>query len=316
MINPENRIVTVFGGGGFIGRYVCEQLFKRDLRVRVACRNPRAAYFLQPLATVGQFGAVRADIADRDSVRAAVTGASAVINLVGTFKGSLHAAHVDGAKNVAEAAREIAAEALVHISAIGADPTAESAYGRTKGEGELAVRAAFPAATIVRPSIVFGPEDDLTNRLAALSRLPVLPVVAAERRFQPIYVRDIATAIAKAALEPAAHSGKIYELGGPQVMTMEDIYAACARAAGREPELVQLPNVASAFLSWFGFLPGAPLTRDQWKMLQTDNLPARNANGLEAFGIKPTALESVAPEWLQRFRQGGRWSAHSLEQAA
>jgi NADH dehydrogenase len=316
MLNPDNRIVTVFGGAGFIGRYVCEQLFKQGLRVRVACRDPRQAYFLQPLASVGQWGAVRAEVANRRSVEAAVANASAVINLVGTFSGSLHAAHVEGARNIAEAASATGASSLVHISAIGSDPNSDAVYGRTKGEGELAVRAAFPDATIIRPSIVFGPEDDLTNRLAALSRLPVLPVVAAARRFQPVYVKDIAKAICMAALDPAEFGGKTFEIGGPQVMTMEDIYATCARAAGREPDLVGMPNFASAFLSLFGFLPGAPLTRDQWKMLQRDNLPAKKSKGLEAFGIEPTALASVAPEWLQRYRQGGRWSARVAREVA
>jgi NADH dehydrogenase len=316
MLNADSRIVTVFGGGGFIGRYVCEQLFKQDVRVRVACRDPRSAYFLQPLAPVGALGLVHADVANRDSVRAAVNGASAVINLVGTFSGSLQATHVDGARNIAEAARDLGAGSLVHVSAIGADSSADSVYGRTKGEGEEAVRGAFPNATIIRPSIVFGPEDDLTNRLAALSRLPLLPVVAAKRRFQPVYVKDIAKAIAMAALDPRSFGGRTFEIGGPKVMTMEDIYATAARAAGREPELLDLPNFASAFLSMFGFLPGAPLTRDQWKMLQSDNLPAKKAEGLEAFGIEPAALEAVAPDWLERFRQGGRWAGRAVQQAA
>ncbi|MGI8704932.1 MAG: complex I NDUFA9 subunit family protein [Sphingomicrobium sp.] len=316
MINPDNRIVTVFGGGGFIGRYVCEQLFKHDVRVRVASRHPRSAYFVQPLATVGQWGLVRADVTNAQAVRAAVRESYAVINLVGVLKGPFHAIHVTGAKHVAEAASEAGAQALVHISAIGADPNAESAYGRTKGEGELAVRAAFPGATIIRPSLVFGAEDNLTNRLAGLARLPVLPVVAAERRFQPVYVKDVAKAIALAALDPRTHGGKHYEIGGPQVMTMEEIYAISARSAGRDPELLDLPNFASAFLSWFGFVPGAPLTRDQWKMLQSDNLPAKRSKGLEAFGIEPSALEAVAPEWLDRFRAGGRWGDRAVEQAA
>ena len=316
MINPENRIVTVFGGGGFVGRYVCEQLFKHEVRVRVACRSPRGSYIIQPLATVGQWGVVRADVTDRDSVKRAVESSSAVINLVGVLKGKFHAFHVEGAKNVAEAARDAGAEALIHVSAIGADPASEAAYGRTKGEGELAVKAAFPQATIIRPSLVFGPEDDLTNRLAGLARLPVLPVIAAERRFQPVYVKDIAKAIAIASLDPRTHGGKTYEIGGPEVMTMEDIYTISARSAGREPDLLDLPNFASSFLSWFGFLPGAPLTRDQWKMLQRDNLPAKKSKGLEAFGIEPTALGSVAPLWLSRFRVGGRWSARAIDQAA
>jgi NADH dehydrogenase len=282
----------------------------------VASRNPRTAYFLQPLAPVGQWGAVHADVKDAKSVRAAVRGSSAVINLVGILNGPLFGTHVEGAKNIAEAARDVGAEALVHISAIGANPDSDAVYGRTKGEGEIAVRAAFPKATIVRPSLVFGPEDSLTNRLAALSRLPVLPVVAAERRFQPVYVKDVAKAIALAALDPARHGGKTYEIAGPQVMTMEDIYAISARSAGREPDLLDLPNFASAFLSWFGFLPGAPLTRDQWKMLQSDNVPTKRSKGLEAFGIDPTALGAVAPEWLSRFRAGGRWAAQAVQQAA
>ncbi len=316
MLNPDNRIVTVFGGGGFIGRYVCEVLFRNDVRVRVASRDPRSAYFLQPLAPIGQWGRVRADVAKPASVRAAVKDSSAVINLVGTFSGSLHATHVEGAKNVAEAARDAGAAALVHISAIGADPDAGSVYGRTKGEGEAKVRKAFPNATIIRPSIVFGPEDDLTNRLAGLARLTVLPVIAAKRRFQPVYVQDIAKAIAMAALDPETYGGKTFEIGGPQVMTMEDIYAVCARSAGREPDLIAMPNFASAFLSLFGFLPGAPLTRDQWKMLQRDNLPAKKSVGLETFGIEPTALGAVAPGWLGRFRQGGRWAARAAAQIA
>lgn len=315
MLNPDNRIVTVFGGGGFIGRYVCEDLFDREVRVRVACRNPRTAHFIQPLAPVGQWGLERSDVTDAASVRRAVKNASAVINLTGVFGRAMSSVHVEGARNVAEAAREAGAASLVHISAIGADPNSDSQYGRTKGEGEAAVRAAFPNATIIRPSLVFGPEDNLTNRLAALARLPLLPVIAARRQFQPVYVKDLAKAIACAALDPATYGGQTFEIGGPQVMTMEDMYRVCARSAGREPELLDMPNAASAFLSWFGFLPGAPLSRDQWKMLQRDNLPATGAKGLEAFGIEPAALGSVAPQWLVRFRTGGRWAARAVQHA-
>lgn len=316
MIDPDNRIVTVFGGGGFIGRYVCEQLFQHDLRVRIACRNPRSAHFLQPLASVGQYGFVKADIANAPSVRSAVESSSAVINLVGTFTGSLFDVHVKGARNVAEAALDAGAGALVHVSAIGADAQSQSLYAQTKSEGEDAVRRAFPGATVIRPSVVFGPEDELTNRLAGLARLPLLPVVAAKRRFKPVYVKDIAAAIAIAALDPRDFGGKAFEIGGPEVMTMEDIYRVCARAGGQDPDLVDLPNFVSAFLSWFGFLPGAPLTRDQWKMLQTDNLPSAGSTGLEAFGIEPTALGAVAGEWLSRFRTGGRFSARAVQHAA
>ena len=316
MINRDNRIVTVFGGGGFIGRYVCEELFEREVRVRVACRNPRVAHFIQPLATIGQLGFERADVTDVASVRRAVKDASAVINLAGVFGRAMRSIHVDGARNVAEAASDAGASSLVHISAIGADPNSDSQYGRTKADGEAAVRAAFPGATIIRPSLVFGPEDDLTNRLAALATLPVLPVIASKRQFQPVYVKDLAKVIATTALDPVSYGEQTFEIGGPQIMTMEEMYRICARSAGREPELLDMPNAASAFLSWFGFIPGAPLSRDQWKMLQRDNTPAKKSKDLAAFGIEPTALGSVAPQWLVRFRSGGRWAARAVQHAA
>ena len=292
----QPKLVTVFGGGGFIGRYVCERLFESQIRVRVVTRQPRHANYIQPLGQVGQFGFVRADASDRDSVRRAVEGANAVINLAGSFK-DMHAVHVEGARNIAEAARECGAESLVHISAIGADAGGEAVYARTKGEGEKAVRSAFPKAAIIRPSIVFGPEDKLTNRLASMSRLPALPVIAPTCRFQPVYVEDLAKAVAGAALDPA-YGGKTYEIGGPQVLTMRELTLAILKAANREPELVEVPSLAASLLSWFGFLPGAPLTRDQWLMLQHDNVAAEGAPGLEAFGIRPTPFGAVAPEWL------------------
>jgi NADH dehydrogenase len=316
MIDREQQLVTVFGGGGFIGRYVCEVLLRGGVRVRVACRNPRLAYFIQPLGQVGQFGFVRADITDSASVARAVDGAGAVINLCGILKGRFQAVHVTGAKHVAEAAREAGATALVHVSAIGADAKSGSAYGRSKGDGEAAVRAAFPAATIIRPSLVFGPEDQLTNRLAGLARLPFLPVIAAQRKFQPVYVRDLAQAIARAALDPARHGGQTYEIGGPQVMSMRELHAAVVEAAGRTPDLVDMPNVMASLLSRFGWLPGAPLTRDQWLMLQRDNVAAKGAPGLEAFGIRPTPLAAVAHEWLGRFHKGGRFAGRRAQLGA
>ena len=208
MIERNEQLVTVFGGAGFIGRYVCEYLFRSGVRVRIASRDPRNDYFLQPLAQVGQFGFEKADIADGGSVRNAVKSATGVINLCGVFGRAMRKVHVDGARNVAEAARDEGSAALVQISAIGADAASPSNYGRTKGEGELAVREAFPAATVIRPSLVFGPEDDLTNRFAAMARLPFLPVIAAKRIFQPVYVRDLARAIAMAALDPRQFGGK------------------------------------------------------------------------------------------------------------
>lgn len=316
MIERSEELVTVFGGGGFIGRYVCEMLLKGGVRVRLASRKPQLAHFIQPLAQVGQFGFSRADIIDPETVVRAVDGASAVINLCGVLKGPLRAVHVTGARNVAAAARDAGASALVHVSAIGADPKSDTEYGKTKGEGEIAVRSAFPGATIIRPSLVFGPEDQLTNRLAGLARLPFLPVIAARCRFQPVYVRDLAQAIAKAAVDPQQHGGKTYEIGGPQVMSMRELHAAILQATGQKPEIVDMPDFMASLVSRFGWLPGAPLTRDQWLMLQHDNVPAEGVPGLEAFGIEPTPFGAVAHEWLGRFHKGGRFAGRRVNLTA
>ena len=306
MIERNEQLVTIFGGDGFIGRYVCEYLFKKGVRVRVASRDPRNSYFLQPLAQVGQFGFEKADITNADSVRNAVKSATSVINLVGVFGRAMDKVHVEGARTLAEAAREAGASAFVHISAINADPNSQSNYGRTKGEGEAAVRQAFPDAAIIRPSLVFGPEDDLTNRFAAMARLPVLPVIAAGRKFQPVYVRDVAKAIAMAALDPARFGGKTFEIGGPQVLSMVELHRAILAITGLDPEIFHMPDVLTGLIAKLGFLPGAPITRDQWLMLQRDNVPAKGAPGLKAFGIEPTPLAAVGPEWLGRFNRGGR----------
>jgi len=302
-------LVTVFGGGGFIGRYVCEALLKAGARVRVAERDPRKAFYLQPLGQVGQVSAVVADLRKPSSIEAAVQGASAVVNLVGVFGGDLDRVHVAGAGKAAAAARAAGAEAFVHISAIGADADSPSDYGRTKGLGEQAVRKAFPKATLIRPSVVFGPEDDFTNRFARMAGLPFLPVIAPRARFQPVYVRDLGRAIADAALNPKAHGGKTYELAGPEIMTMRQLNETVAQMAGHSPNLIDLPDfVASAIATVGGFIPGVPLTRDQWIMLQKDNVADGGAAGFKAFGIAPTPLGAVAPEWLGRYKSGGRFA--------
>jgi NADH dehydrogenase len=316
MIERAEELVTVFGGAGFIGRYVCEFLFKSGVRVRVASRDPRNDYFIQPLAQVGQFGFEAADITSAESVRNAVHGADAVINLCGVFGRAMQQVHVDGARNIAEAAREYGVKAVVQISAIGADPKAASNYGRTKGEGEAAVRQLFPGATIVRPSLVFGPEDDLTNRFAAMARLPFLPVIAAKRNFQPVYVRDLGKAIALAALQPRNHAAKTYEIGGPQVMSMVELHRAILEITGQKPEIAPLPDMFGNLLSHLGWLPGAPLTRDQWLMLQRDNVPSGELPGLEAFGINPTPLAAVGYEWLGRFHRGGKFAGRRINLTA
>lgn len=303
-----NGLVTLFGGGGFLGRYVARELLKAGARVRIAERDPRKAWFLRPQGGLGQTQFVAADITRPASLAAAVAGSSAVVNLVGILKGDFDAVHVAGARNVAEAARAAGAEALVQLSAIGADPNAQSHYGRSKGEGEAAVRQAFPAATILRPSILFGMEDRFVNRFAAMARVPVLPVIRAETKLQPAFVVDVARAVAAAALDPATHGGHLYELGGPQTLTMRELNMWIADAIGRRPAIVLVPDDAARLMARLGgWLPGAPITWDQWLMLQRDNVVATGAAGFEAFGISPAPLAAVAPAWLVRYRRHGRF---------
>lgn len=304
-----SRLVTIFGGGGFLGRYVAQELLKAGARVRIAERDPSDAWFLKPLGGLGQTQFMPASITHVPSIEHAVAGADSVVNLVGILKGEFDAIHRKGAANVAAAAKAAGVEALVHVSAIGADPESPSAYGRSKGEGEAAVRAAFPAATILRPSIVFGQEDQFLNRFAAMLAMPFVPVLRGEVKFQPVWVADVAKAIAAAALEPGTHAGKTYELGGPEVITMMGLHQWLARATGHEPTLVPVPDAVGGVLATVaGALPGAPITRDQWKMLQADNVVAPGAKGLEAFGIKPTPMEAVAAAWLVRYRPHGRFA--------
>jgi uncharacterized protein YbjT (DUF2867 family) len=316
MIDRNEELVTVFGGGGFIGRYVCEFLMKQGVRVRIAQRDPRQAYIIQPLGQVGQFGFVGADITNRDSVRRALRGATAAVNLCGVFGSKMRSVHVDGARNLAEAARDGGLDALVQVSAIGASLQAQSSYGRTKAEGEEAAREAFPGATIVRPSLVFGPEDELTNRFAGMARLPFLPVIAAKRNFQPVYVRDLGQAIAMAALDPQRFGGQAYEIGGPQVMSMVELHRAILEITGQRPEILPLPDLFASALSKLGWLPGAPLTRDQWLMLQRDNVTSGELPGLDAFGIRATPLAAVAYEWLGRFHKGGKFAGRRINLTA
>jgi NADH dehydrogenase len=310
MADHRDRLITLFGAGGFIGRYVSQQLLKTGVRLRAAEREPRKAWFLKPLGAVGQVQLVSADIRDADSAARAIDGADTVINLVGILKGAFEAFHVRGAANVAQAAARQGCSALVHISAIGADPESPSDYGRSKGLGEEAVRAAFPNATIVRPSIVFGPEDDFISRFASMGRqLPVLPVMAPGARFQPVYVADLARAIAAAALEPEKYAGRTFELGGPQVVTMAELNAGICRLTGRagKPVAVIPDAVGGLMAKLTGWLPGAPITMDQWRMLQVPNVVGEGAEGFEAFGIRPQPFEAVAANWLTPYRKGGRF---------
>lgn len=308
-MDRRDQLVTLFGGSGFVGRYVTQELLKAGVRVRVAGRDPRKGWFLKPLGGLGQTQFVVADSRLPGSIAKAALGSTTVINLVGVLKGAFEAAHVDFARAVAESAAAAGAAGLVQLSAIGADPAGPSAYARSKGEGEAAVKAAFPGATIVRPSIVFGPEDDFINRFARLAlAAPVVPVIGGATKFQPVYVVDLARAIAAAAIDPAGHAGRTYEIGGPEILSMQQINAKVAQWTGHQRPLIDVPDIVAAGIARLGFLPGAPLTRDQWLMLQRDNIAAADAEGLEAFGIDPTPIGAVAPDWLVRYRRQGRFS--------
>jgi len=308
-----DRVVTLFGGGGFVGRYVAQALYKTGARVRIAQRNPRSAFFLKPLGALGQTQFIAADVRDPDQVAEAVNGAYAVVNLVGVLKGDFQGLHVTGADNVAQAAAAAGASSLVQISAIGADPESPSRYGSSKGEGEQAVRAAFPNGTIMRPSTVFGREDNFINRFAGMARLlPVLPVIRGKAKFQPVYAADVGRAITAAALDPVQHGGKTYELGGPEVISMRELNERILRATGHDRMLLDIPDpVARLLARGFGWLPGAPITWDQWLMLQKDSIVSEGASGLRAFGISPTPMQAVTEGWLTSYRRHGRFAAKS-----
>jgi uncharacterized protein YbjT (DUF2867 family) len=310
----KDKLVTLIGGGGFLGRYVAQELFAADARVRIAQRDPRAAFFLRTQGGLGQMQFAAADVKRPDSIARAVHGSDAVVNLVGDLRGDFDALQATGAETVAKAVRDAGVAALVHISSIGADPESPSAYGRSKGEGEAMVRAVFPGATILRPSIVFGREDKFVNRfaamIAAVCDLPIpaaVPVLRSAVKFQPVFVGDVAAAVVSALSDPEATAGKTFELGGPDIMSMGELVRWIAQAIGRDPAIIELPDLVGSVMSFGGFLPGAPITRDQWRMLQRDNVVASGAETLETLGVAPTPLGAVAPGWLVRYRRNGRF---------
>lgn len=305
--------VTVFGGSGFIGRHLVQRLARAGVRVTVAVRSPRQADFLRPRGDVGQIAPVAADILDEAAVAAAVAGADGVVNLVGILyargRYGFDAVHAEGAEIIAKAAAAAGVQRLVHLSAIGADAESPSAYARSKAAGEAAVRAAFPQATILRPSVLFGPEDDFFNRFAAMARMsPALPLFGGgETKFQPVYVGDVADAIVKSLTEPSA-AGRTFELGGPTVYTFEELMRLVLSETGREAALIKLPFFAADVIGTFAplFPLGAPLlTRDQAKLLRIDNVVHDGAAGFAQLGILPTAAEAILPSYLARFRRGG-----------
>lgn len=329
----QGKLVTVFGGSGFIGRHVVRHLAARGWRVRIAVRDIEQAGFLRTAGNLGQISAIPATISNDASVAAAVKGADAVINLVGVLyergKRSFQAMHVDGARRVAEAAKAAGATHFVHVSALGADASSPSKYARSKSAGEAAVHGAFPGATILRPSVVFGPEDHFFNMFGAIAQIsPVLPFFTNTQphapggggtRFQPVYVNDVAEAIA-ASVTGAAHQGRTYELAGPKIYDMQEILTIVNRESMRNRQIWGVPYfVAEIKAVFLQFLPKPLLTPDQVKLLKLDNIASGRAPGLEAFGIAPTPAELIVPSYLKRFRPvqqtkkiraGGKLRAH------
>lgn len=315
----DNRsLVTVFGGSGFVGRHVVRALAKTGARIRVAVRRPDLAGHLQPLGGVGQIHAVQANLRFPASVDKAVEGADAVINLVGLLaeggKQRFEAIHVDGAKAIAQAAVDVRAKAMVHVSSIGADAASRSQYARTKAAGEAAVLEVFPQASILRASVIFGPEDDFINRFGAMARVaPALPLVGGGRtRFQPVFVGDVAAAVV-ASLEGKATPGAIYELGGPEVLSFRQILEMVLHHTKRRRALVSLPFwIASLQARFLQLLPAPPLTVDQVRLLKSDSVvsdaAAKEGRTLAGLGIKPVGMEAVVPEYLERFRAKGEFS--------
>ncbi|HZA66563.1 MAG TPA: complex I NDUFA9 subunit family protein [Geminicoccaceae bacterium] len=307
----RNRLFTIFGGTGFIGRYVVCRLANRGGRIRVISRSPRThGHHLQPLGRVDQIVVDSADLNSEDSLRRAVGGAAGVVNLIGILHetGRQKFAEVQGALpgRIAAAAAAEGVARLVQISAIGADAASASAYARSKAEGERRVREAFPDATILRPSIVIGPEDGFFNRFASLARmLPALPLIGGGRtRFQPVYVGDVAQAVV-AVLERDDCRGQTYELGGPQTYTFAELMRYMLKVVGRRRLLPTVPfGVAMAQARLLELLPDPPLTRDQVELLKVDNVASLDMPGLQALDITPTPIELIVPQYLSRYRAG------------
>lgn len=310
----NTKLVTVFGGSGFLGRHTVRALAKAGWRIKIATRHPGKGFFLRPLGSVGQIDFVKCDVADAESVAAAVMGAQAVINLTGILFPSgqtFQDVQADGAENIAKAVAAAGVTSLVHVSAIGADAESASEYARTKAAGEQAVRDAFPGAVILRPSIVFGPEDGFFNKFAAMARmLPVLPLVGGgHTRFQPVFVGDVAAAIVTALSSQTAR-GRTFELGGPSTYSFKELLQLILRETGRNRALVPLPfGLASFQAAFLQLLPKPVLTMDQVKLLKKDNVVAPTAAGLADLGITPTSVEAVVPSYLWRYRAKGEYAS-------
>ncbi len=312
------NLVTVFGGSGFLGRHTVRALARAGWRIKVATRHPNRAFFLRPLGSVGQIDFVKCDVADADQVASAVKGATAVINLTGILfehGQTFEEVQADGAANVAQAAAAAGVSALVHVSAIGADAESGAHYAVTKAEGELAVREAFPKAVILRPSLIFGPEDGFFNKFAGMARiLPALPLIGGgHTRFQPVFVGDVAQAILAGL---SRQDGRTYELGGPTTYSFKELLQLILREIDRKRVLVPLPfGIASLKAMFLQILPNPILTMDQVRLLKHDNVVSATAPGLAELGITPTSVEAVVPSYLWRYRAKGEYADQARQEA-
>ena len=313
----RNRRTAVLGGSGFIGRYVVKRLAARGEVIAVGCRNAEAAKYLKPLGDVGQIVPLNVGIGDETLLPAFLADNDSLVNCVGILRESgsqtFELVHHTGPARLARFAREAGVDRFVHISAIGADPRSSSAYARTKAAGEQPVRDAFPTVTILRLSVVFGPEDQFFNRFAAMATIsPVLPLIGGgETRFQPVYVGDVADAVL-ACLEDSATAGRIYELGGPKIYTFREVLELVLSEIRRKRGFVDLPFGLAAFQArLMSILPNAPLTPDQIELLKSDNIVSSGALTLASLGITPTPAEVVLPTYLDRFRRGGWYERRS-----
>ncbi len=315
----SDKIVTLIGGSGFVGRHVARALAKRGYRIRVGCRRPDLAGHVQPLGSTGQIMPIQVNVRYPASLAAACDGAYAVMNLTGVLSSggaqSFEAVHVFGAEACAKAARAAKASVFIQMSALGADVNSKSEYARSKGEGEVRAKAAFPGAVILRPSIVFGPEDNFFNQFAGMSRLaPALPLIGGGMtKFTPVFVGDVAEAVAK-IIDAGEASGKTYELGGPEVFTFKQLLQFTLDTIGRKRLLLPLPwPIAKAMGTVMGILPGAPLTADQVELLKTDNVisdaATRDGRDLNGLGIVPSSIQGIVPSYLYRFRKAGQFTA-------
>ena len=315
-----SKLVTIYGGSGFVGRYIARRMAQAGWRVRVAVRRPNEAMHVKPYGVVGQVEPVFCNIRDDASVRAVMQGADAVVNFVGTFdrkgKNSFDAVQDKGATRIARIATEEGVAHLVHLSAIGADATSDSHYARSKAAGEAGILKHFPDAVILRPSVIFGPEDQFFNRFAGMTRLgPILPVVGADTRFQPVYVDDVAQAAVMGAMGRTAPG--IYELGGPEAISFRDLMQQMLQVIRRRRLIINIPFGVAALMAGamelaqtvtLGLVP-PQITRDQVRSLRRDNVVAEGAKGFDALGITPVAVGAVLPDYLWRFRPAGQYAA-------